>query len=129
MFNSLLQYFAAGCSVAQEQWFIPTWYKYLPGEKDPVTGVCSPMWGMQYDSSNIKVLLGIGLALGEILLRVVAVVAVGYIVYGGFQYLISQGEPDRTKKAKDSILNACVGLVIAIMANVIVVFIGRNLSK
>ena len=42
--------------------------------------------------------------------------------------MVSQGEPDRTRKAKDSIVNALVGLVIAIMANVVVAFLGRMLT-
>lgn len=129
MINFIMN-FAQTCQVQQQKWGIPTWYKYLDGAPDPtVPGSCAPLWGETFASDKLNGLLGIGLALGEILLRVAAIVAVAYIIYGGFQYLVSQGEPDRTKRAKDSILNALIGLVIAILANVIVVFIGSRLTS
>jgi riboflavin synthase len=120
--------FAQTCDTAQEVWGIPTWYKYLPSGYNTSTKQCELLYGKDFSFTDVSYLLGVGLAVGEILLRIVAVVAVGYIIYGGFQYLISQGEPDRTRAAKDSIVNALVGLVIAILATTIVNFIGTRLS-
>lgn len=114
----------------QEKYGFPTWYKYLQGYVDPtVPDKCTPFNQANFDLTNLDSLAGIGLAVIEILLRVAAIVAIGYIVYGGFQYLVSQGEPDRAASAKNTILNALIGLVIAIFANVIVVFIGTSLTK
>lgn len=38
------------------------------------------------------------------------------IVYGGFKYVISRGEPDRIGKAKDIIMYSVIGLIIAFCA-------------
>jgi hypothetical protein len=119
------------CTVQQSYppvWGVPTWYKYLKGYDDPVTGDCVPFGPESFNFTDLNQVLGIGLALIEILLFFIAIAAVIYVIYGGFQYLISQGEPDRTQAAKNTILNALIGLTVAIMANVIVAFIGTRLT-
>jgi len=68
------------------------------------------------------------LAVAEDLIRVAALVAVGYIMYGGIQYMTSGGSPDATKKAQNTIINSLIGLVIAILATSIVSFIGHQLG-
>lgn len=49
----------------------------------------------------------------EIALQLVGYIAVGFIIYGGFQYLTSAGS-DQTAAARKTIINACVGLGISI---------------
>jgi hypothetical protein len=53
-------------------------------------------------------------------------VAVGYVIYGGIQYVTSQGSPDATKKAQQTIINALIGVVLAVLAASIVAFIGNR---
>ena len=74
-------------------------------------------------------LLLIGLAILDDLIRIATLVAVGYVIYGGFQYMTSNGDPGGTKKAQQTIINALVGLVIAILAASIVSFIGGKLGS
>jgi hypothetical protein len=62
------------------------------------------------------------------MLFVAGIVASIFIVYGGFRYVLSQGNPDQTKVAKDAVLNAVIGLVITILAAVIVRFVAAELS-
>lgn len=100
---------------------LPTWYKYLDKAVDSA-GDCSIQFELATDASKIL------LAVFEIILRIGGIVAVGFIIYGGFQYIISQGEPERTKGAKSTILNAVIGLAIAISATAIVNLIGRNIT-
>lgn len=50
----------------------------------------------------------------DIALQLVGYIAVGYILYGGFQFMTSQGSPDGSTKARKTILNAVIGLVISI---------------
>ena len=57
--------------------FFPTWYKYLPGNIDP-NGLCTPQL------TSINDIWLIVAAVIEILLRLTALVAVGFIIYGGF---------------------------------------------
>lgn len=104
----------------------PRWYKYLETSnfKD-ASGISSCKINIDFTQNPSQVWL-IGLGVADILLRLAAVIAVGFVIYGGFQYMLSQGEPDRTAAAKNTIINAIVGLVIAILATTIVAFIGSK---
>lgn len=128
--TQFVQNFAASptCPVT-EQYGIPVWYKYLPQEvvTNASGSTCELSQRVAFD--NLNVFLSIGLAIIEILLRVGALVAVGYIIYAGFMYLTSNGDPERAKNAKDTILNALIGLVIAIIATALVGFLGRSLAS
>ena len=68
------------------------------------------------------------MAIIDDLLRVSGVVAVVYIIYAGFEYVTSQGNPEKANKARQSILFALIGLVIAISAIVFVTYIGHSLG-
>ncbi len=108
----------------------PHWYEYLPGAQvltDPSNPgsqlACTPRLD---DFSNIWLIVA---AVIEILLRVAALVAVAFVIYGGISYITSQGEPDATGRAKGTIVNALVGLAVAVMAAAIVAFIAGNLKS
>lgn len=60
---------------------------------------------------------------------VIGIVAVIFIVVGGIQYITSSGDAAKTKKAKDTILYACIGLVIAALAFAIVNFVIADILK
>lgn len=100
---------------------LPTWYKYL--KPDFVDGRCE--LGAQFPEDLGKV----GLALVEILLRLGGLVAVAFVIYGGFKYITSQGEPENTKNARATILNSVIGLIITIIATAVVSFIGSEFTK
>lgn len=57
------------------------------------------------------------------LLLVLGMVAVIMIIVGGFRYTLSRGEASEVKVAKDIILYAIIGLIVAIMAYAIVNFV------
>lgn len=59
----------------------------------------------------------------NLLLGVAGSVAVIFIIVGGIQYVTSAGNDQNTKKAKDTITNAVLGLIIAILAFAIVNFV------
>lgn len=63
------------------------------------------------------------------LIYVVGAVAVLMIIVGGLRYVLSGGDASQTKNAKDTILYAIIGVVIAIMAYAIVNFVVINLVK
>jgi len=50
-------------------------------------------------------------------------IALLIITKAGFKYVISQGEPQEIKKAKDTILYALAGLIVSILAFSIVTFV------
>lgn len=59
----------------------------------------------------------------SILMFVAGVVAIAFIIVGGFMYIASGGEPGNIKKAKETIVNAVVGLIIALVSFGVVKFI------
>lgn len=63
----------------------------------------------------------------NLLSTAVGVVSVIMISIGGIQYVMSTGDPSKTAKAKSTILFAVVGIVVAIFAKAIVVFVLNKL--
>ncbi len=59
----------------------------------------------------------------EILSWVVGVAAVITIIIGGFRYITSGGDSNSTASAKNTILYAIIGLLIALVAQVLVRFV------
>jgi len=53
----------------------------------------------------------------------VGIIAVVMVIIGGINYALSQGDPGKVKKAKDTILYGIVGLVISLLAFAIVSFV------
>ncbi len=98
---------------------LPTWDIYM--DHDP-TANCQPSFDKLTDVWLI------GLAITEILVRVTGYLSVGFVIFGGFKYMISQGDPQGVASAKDTILYAIIGLVIAISATTIITFIGNTLG-
>ena len=59
----------------------------------------------------------------NVVLGVLGIVSVAMIILGGIMYTTSQGKPDKIKQAKDIILYAIVGLVVALLSFAIVNFV------
>lgn len=59
----------------------------------------------------------------NILLYISGIIAVIYIVIAGFRYITSNGDSSSISKAKNNIMYALIGLVVAIMAYAIVNFV------
>ncbi len=98
--------------------FVP-WYKYLDCTNGaPDTG------GMKIVDVVTKVLV----AIIELLTRLAGLVAVGFVVYGSIQYIVSQGEPEGLKNAKNTITNALIGFLIVVLAVSIIQFLGRAIG-
>lgn len=64
----------------------------------------------------------------NVILIILGMVAVIMIIIGGIRYTTSNGDSSQIKSAKDTILYAVVGLVVAIFAFAIVNFILERLS-
>lgn len=50
-------------------------------------------------------------------------IAVIYVIIGGFSYMTSAGDPGKAKKARDTILYAVLGLIVCALAFAIVNFV------
>jgi len=137
MIHTVIQIFAnapANCSkpfLGLQQWFAyfpSSWFG--PTTTNKALGACdiNDSFSLFSGGGEPSGVLLIAFAILDDLLRVAALVAVGFVIFGGIQYITSQGSPDATKKAQQTIINALVGLVIAIMAASIVAFIGNRLN-
>jgi hypothetical protein len=94
----------------------PNWY-------DGVTQGCEVVV-TQGNTGVQKFVLTVGLNIVEMILQLVGYIAVGFIIYGGYKYMISAGSADGMTKARKTITNAVIGLLISIFSVVIVNVIG-----
>lgn len=62
------------------------------------------------------------------LMYVIGGVSVIFIILGGLRYVTSAGDPSSIKSAKDTILYAIVGLVVAIVARLIISYVIENVG-
>ncbi len=99
----------------------PTWYKYLDNA-EIIAGRCSPI--VTFPDDITKILL----AIFEIIIRAGGLAAVAFVIWGAFQYQTSQGDPEKTKNARSTIVNALIGIAITVSAVAIVNLIGRSLG-
>lgn len=109
----------------------PTWYKYIKTGKTDVNGKCT-IPDIQLTNTkgvfNGGGILLILLSIVDILLNLAGLIALGFIVYGGIRFVTSQGSSDGTKQARETVLNAIIGLVIATIAIATVTFLGDRLG-
>lgn len=59
---------------------------------------------------------------------IAGIVAVGMIIFAGIQYLTANGEPDKAKKAMNTIIFSVVGLIIVLAAFAITNFVITNVG-
>ena len=71
----------------------------------------------------------IGLNLVEIGLVAIIYISAVFTLYGGFLFMTSQGKPDNAAKARMTMLDAVIGLVISFAAAIAVDFIITSLMK
>lgn len=124
MFGVLLgpfvRLFGAACQQGGSFFGFPTWYKYLDSEPLP-SGRCGPVLHSPADASLI------GLAILDMLLRVAGFLAVGFVIYGGTKMIMAQGDPEKIRIGRNTVVNSLVGLVITIAATAVVTYIGKKL--
>lgn len=94
----------------------PAWYRGMT-EDAPSCAIKSP-------SSDLSGFIWhIALNVIEMVLVAIAYVTSFYILYGGFLFMTSQGKPDVATKARMTMLNAVIGLVISMASVAIVEFV------
>lgn len=133
MISQLFLYFAAlgdTCLPDKGGFFgFPAWYKYLDGVTEQVPGQTNASLTQCVAKINgINDVWLILAAVIEMLLRIAALAAVGFVVWGGIQFISGQGEPDKAAKARNTIINALVGLVISVGAATLVSFIAGRFN-
>lgn len=98
-------------SCAQKLLTFPNWYRGLTDKdcniKSPGSDISGFIW---------KIVLNII----EIVLQLIGYLAVAFIILGGYKYMISAGSADGMVKARKTITNAIIGLVLSILSVTIV---------
>jgi hypothetical protein len=135
MLSGLFQNFADACS-GGTFFGIPHWYDYLVKAglmSDKLIDSTNKLHACELASGLspnqwVQIIFLVALAVLDIALRLAGAVAVAYVIYGGIQYVTSQGEPDKTKDAQQTLTNALIGLAIALVATAFVSFIGNSVG-
>lgn len=78
--------------------------------------VITPLPQVNADSASLQTILGI-------VYGIIGALALLFIVVSGFRYIISDGDPQKTAQAKQGIIYALIGLVVAISAQAITYFV------
>ena len=99
---------AAGCT--NKVLLFPTWYRGL-GKSEG--GGCSIKSPADVDGGLQTFIFIIALNVIEMVLVAGGYIAAGYIIWGGFQYMLVAANPERVTMARKTIQNAVIGLIIS----------------
>ena len=78
--------------------------------------------------SQAKFIWKIALNIVDDLLQLIGYTTVGYIMYGGFLMMTSNGAPDKAARGRKTIMSAAIGLVIALASVALVNFISSKIG-
>lgn len=96
---------------------MPTWFRGL------VDANCEVQWPSGDDTNGLKSFITkVLLNISDMVARLIGVASALFIIYGGFKYMLAQGESSQVVGAKKTITNAIIGLVISLLSVVIVNF-------
>lgn len=128
MFEALtpsLKIFSASSCQGNTFFGLVPWWKYLELEND-----CSiKKLTILPSSGNPSDLPLIALALVDDALRIAAIVSIAFVIVGAIKMITSSGNPENTAQAQSTIINALIGLTIALVSVAFVGFIGNRLSN
>lgn len=124
MMTSLISTFGVDAHCKEPSFFgLETWYHFLKTDAN-----CNVINFQFLPANGQSDVLLVALAIVDDLLRIGGLVAIAFVIYGGFQYVTSQGSPENTQKAQSTIQNALIGLVISILAISVVAFLGTRIG-
>jgi hypothetical protein len=80
-------------------------------------------------SNNLFATNGVFQTVANTLIFLVGAVSVVFLIIGGLRYVISNGDSKQVEAAKNTILYAIIGIVVAVIAFALVQFVITALSK
>ena len=102
------------CTTGSFLGFVP-WYRGLTEERNGKCEITTPDGGDGITKLVVTIILNVTADLS----LAVGYLAIGFIVYGGYLYIMASGDPSKVAKGKKTLQAAIIGAVIAIMASVI----------
>lgn len=99
-----------------------------PDSADPIAAgaSCAQANGT---SSNLFAQGGVFQTVSSVLIFLVGAVAVIFLIIGGLRYVVSNGNEKNVEAAKNTILYAIIGIVVAVVSYALVNFVVSSLSK
>ena len=88
----------------------------------------SNLFGDTKDASGHVTQQGAFHIIADTLIYIVGALAVIMLIIGGLRYVASQGSKEGVESAKNTILYAVIGIVVAILAFAIVSFVAQSLT-
>lgn len=122
----LLAVCALGASVSAQGAIDPN---VCAGVSDSV--FCDDHARTQGDERGNNSLFGTNGILNKVVRVFFIIVGIGstiMVVIGGFKYVLSSGDPGKVTSAKNTIIYAIVGIVIALLAQAIIIFLVNNVG-
>jgi hypothetical protein len=107
---------------------LPAWFRGLTDENCNIKSP-SDLSTSGDPSAGLSIFIWtIVLNIIEMVMQIVGYITIAFLIYGGFKYMTSQGEASNIMKAKDTIRNALIGLLIAIFSIALVNFIAGAIT-
>lgn len=78
--------------------------------------------------ADVGIFVTLLIAVASYLFTIVGALALLFFIYGGFTWILSQGNPEKVKKGTDIVKAAIIGLIIVFGAYILVQFIGSTLG-
>ncbi len=78
--------------------------------------IASPVFAQSADVSKIQTFIE---NIIQVFVTIAGLVATGFLVYGGFRYITSSGNPESLDGAKKTVMYSAIGLAIVIGAYVL----------
>jgi len=97
-------------------------YQIVPvfASNDIATGLDTVGAGAGLVKADIKVTIG---NIIRVILGFLGIIALGLVLYGGYLYMTSGGEPAKVEKAKQYLMNAVIGMAIILLSYAIVSYV------
>lgn len=73
--------------------------------------------GLCLDASNLGKVIGSFITFGFV---IVGLVALAFLVWGGFKWLVSEGDKNAVEGARNHIVNALIGLIVIFLSYLVV---------
>jgi hypothetical protein len=128
MILSAITQFAAGNDHCFHRFFgLVPWYEYL---KERIGSHCEVKGFRILPSATNKAtdVPLIAAAVVDDLLRIAGMVALAFVIVGAIRYIYSQGDPESTAQAQSTLVNALIGLAIALVGVAFLSFVANKVG-
>ena len=107
---------------------MPAWYRGLTKSDCSIKNISNKDTGTDYVTLQ-SFIWTIVLNVADGLFRIAGIISTGFIVWAGFQYMISQGNSAKVAAAKNTLTNAIIGLIVILLAVGITNFVLGLITK